>query len=130
MMLFLDTSVPEQTFLFLLDEKGLKKIHVWPSKFTQSETLHEEIGTFLSKNKVTWPQVKKIGVVIGPGFFSRVRTGVVTANTIGYALNIPVVGIKKLGTGINFNAVVKLKGTKSVPVFYDRKPNITKSKKK
>jgi tRNA threonylcarbamoyladenosine biosynthesis protein TsaB len=129
MMLFLDTSGSDQTFLYLLDGKGIVKAHAWNSKRTQAETLHLEIDKFLKKSKAPLNRLKKIGVVVGPGFFSRVRTGVVTANTLAYALKIPVVGVKKLGTGINFSAVLKQKGTRSVEAFYDRKPNITIPKK-
>jgi hypothetical protein len=45
MMLFLDTSGPEQTFFCLLGPKGLIKSHIWPSKRTQAETLHQETNT-------------------------------------------------------------------------------------
>jgi tRNA threonylcarbamoyladenosine biosynthesis protein TsaB len=130
MMLFLDTSDPEHTFLHLIGEKGDVRTHRWASRRNQAETLHEEIGKFLKSNRTPLGKLDKLGVVIGPGFFSRIRTGVVTANTLGYALGIPVVGVKKLGIGINFGSVSRLKGQKSVNVFYDRQPNITMPKKK
>jgi tRNA threonylcarbamoyl adenosine modification protein YeaZ len=129
MMLFLDTSDPEQTSLFLLGDNAARA-HVFKSKKDQSEKLTDQIHRFLNKYKVKLSKLEKIGVVTGPGFFSRIRTGVVTANTLAYALNIPVVPVKKLGTGINFSAVLKQKGQKSVQVFYDRAPNITKPKSK
>ncbi len=128
MMLFLDTTDPEQTSLFLID-KGVFKAHAWKSARTQSEKLHSEIAKFLKKNKMPLSKLKKLGVVVGPGQFSRVRTGVVTANTLAYALNIPIIGVRKLGTGINFSALSNQKGTKSVDVYYDREPNITMQKK-
>jgi tRNA threonylcarbamoyl adenosine modification protein YeaZ len=128
MMLFLDTSDTEQTSLFLLD-RDFMKAHIWKSKFTQAEKLHTEIEKFFKKQKLSFDKLEKVGVVVGPGPFSRVRTGVVVANTLAYALKIPVVGVRKLGTGINFSAVMKQKGVKSVEVFYDRAPNITKPKK-
>lgn len=128
MILLLDTSDPEQTAAYLLDKDSIKA-HVWPSKFSQQEKLHSEIAKFLKKYKISLQKLKKIGVVTGPGHFSRVRTGVVTANTLGYALNIPVVGIKKT-EALDFKTVLKDKGQKSVEVFYDRAPNISKPKKK
>ncbi|HYC79605.1 MAG TPA: hypothetical protein VEC17_01105 [Candidatus Binatia bacterium] len=129
MMLFLDTSDHERTSLYLLGKDALKA-HIWKSKFDQAEKLHTEIEKFLKKYKIALDKIEKIGVVVGPGHFSRVRTGVVVANTLGYVLNIPVVGVKKLGTGINFSAALKQKGQKTVDVYYDREPNITKPKKK
>lgn len=129
MMLFLDTSDQEQTSLYLLDDNAIR-VHIWESRFDQSEKLHSEIAKFLKKYKIPLQKLTKLGVVTGPGQFSRIRTGVVTANTLAYALEIPIVGVRKLGTGINFSAVRKQKGQKSVEVYYDRAPNITKSKKK
>ncbi|MBX4187982.1 MAG: tRNA (adenosine(37)-N6)-threonylcarbamoyltransferase complex dimerization subunit type 1 TsaB [Candidatus Doudnabacteria bacterium] len=129
-MLLLDTSDSELTAFYLLGEKGLVAKYSWESRRSQAELLHEEVLKFLRKNKTSLQMLDKVGSIVGPGFFSRVRTGVVTANTLGYALNIPVVGVRKLGTGINFNSVAKQKGKTTVDVYYDRKPNITKSKKK
>jgi tRNA threonylcarbamoyladenosine biosynthesis protein TsaB len=128
MILFLDTSDPSQTAAYLLDKDSIKA-HVWPSRFSQQEKLHGEIAKFLKKYKVSLQKLDKVGVVTGPGHFSRVRTGVVTANTLGYALNIPVIGVKKSGE-LDFKAILKDKGQKSVDVFYDREPNISKPKNK
>jgi tRNA threonylcarbamoyladenosine biosynthesis protein TsaB len=128
MILFLDTSDPAQTAVYLIDKSSIKA-HIWPSQFNQQEKLHGEIAKFLKKYKVSLQKLSKIGVVTGPGHFSRVRTGVVTANTLAYALNIPVVGVKK-SQELDFKSIFKDKGQKSVDVFYDRAPNISKPKKK
>jgi tRNA threonylcarbamoyladenosine biosynthesis protein TsaB len=129
MMLFLDTSNPEQSVIYLLDKTAIRT-HAWESRYSQSESLHAEIGKFLKKSKVDLRALKKVGTVIGPGPFSRVRTGVVTANALGYALKIPVVGVKKLGENLNFKSIMDEKGKGSVLVYYDRQPNITIPKKK
>jgi tRNA A37 threonylcarbamoyladenosine modification protein TsaB len=128
MMLFLDTSDPAQTALYLLDKASLKA-HIWQSRFSQQEKLHGEIAKFLKKYKVPLKKLTKVGVVTGPGHFSRVRTGVVTANTLGYALGILVVGVKK-SDPIDFKSILKQKGQKAAEVFYDRAPNISQPKKK
>lgn len=130
MMLFLDTSHPEQTSLYLLDQK-LLAAHIWESSRSQQEKLHQEISKLLKKNKVKLEQLDKIGVVTGPGFFSRVRSGVVTANTLAYALGVPVVGVKRVGqTELDFKSILKMKGQNSVEVYYEKGPNITKPKKR
>ena len=129
MILFLDTSDPEQTSVYLLGKDKLKA-HAWPSRRTQQENLHSQIAKFLKKSKTDLKKVEKLAVVTGPGQFSRVRTGVVTANTLAYALKVPVIGVRKLGTGVNFSALLKQKGQKQVEVYYDRAPNITKPNKK
>lgn len=128
MTLFLDTCDSEKTSVYLVDAKKLAA-HIWPSKKTQQEKLHTEISKFLKKQKVKLQDLEKVAVVVGPGHFSRVRTGVVTANTLAYALNIPVVGVKKTEEP-DFKFILQSKGQKSVDVFYDREPNITQPKKK
>jgi tRNA threonylcarbamoyladenosine biosynthesis protein TsaB len=128
MTLLLNTADSDQTALYLLSKDSIRA-HVWPSKRTQQESLHSEIEKFLKKYKVKIQDIKKVAVVVGPGAFSRIRTGVVTANTLAYALGIPVVGIKN-SEEIDFQAVMDKKGTKSVDVFYDRAPNITQPKPK
>jgi tRNA threonylcarbamoyladenosine biosynthesis protein TsaB len=130
MMLFLDTAHPQQTSLYLLDQKFLAA-HIWESSRSQQETLHQEISKLLKKSKVKLSQISKIGVVVGPGFFSRVRSGVVTANTLAYALGVPVVGVRSDNNSEpDFQSILKMKGQKSVQVYYDKGPNITKPKKK
>lgn len=126
MMLFLDTSVPEYIKMALV---GQKIINTSFKSHSASENLIPEIAKFLKKMKVTFKNINKIGVVVGPGHFSRVRTGVATANALGYALNLPVVGIKQ-GVAENLTEVASKKGERFVNVFYDRAPNITIAKKK
>lgn len=128
MILFLDTCDSEKTSIYLVDDKFLAA-HIWPSQKTQQEKLHTEIAKFLKKSKIKLSDLDKVGVVVGPGHFSRVRTGVVTANTLAYALDIPVVGVRKTEE-LDFKSILKLKGQKSVEVYYDREPNITQPKKK
>jgi tRNA A37 threonylcarbamoyladenosine modification protein TsaB len=130
MLLFLDTSGADQTALYLVDAKSIRA-HAWPSGRTQQETLHGELAKFMKKCRVPLAKVSKVGAVVGPGSFSRVRTGVVTANTLAYALGIPAVGYRKSGPveDIDFRVLMKDKGGKSLDVYYDRAPNITKPKK-
>ena len=66
-----------------------------------------------------------IGVVVGPGSFTALRISVAIANTIGYVLKIPLYGFKKTEK-IDFN---KKRAQKQLKPFYNKKPNITISKK-
>lgn len=59
-----------------------------------SEKLLPAVEKLLSKNKLTLKDLKGIGVVRGPGSFTGVRVGVACANALGFALNIPVKGVK------------------------------------
>ncbi|MBI4252953.1 hypothetical protein HY623_02095 [Candidatus Uhrbacteria bacterium] len=59
------------------------------------------IDDLLNQFGLAAKSLKGICVLSGPGQFSFLRTSVVTANTFGWALNIPVVGIcdKKMVSG-------------------------------
>ncbi len=127
MILFINTSDYKLVTLALVSKtKVLKK--TWVSDAKISETLLDDIKNFLSKQRVTLQTLEKVAVLVGPGHFSRVRTGVVIANTLAFSLKIPVIGIKKEEFS-DLKKIVEKKGQKSVKPLYDRAPNITKSSK-
>lgn len=90
------------------------------------------IDTLLKKFCLNPKDLKGICVLSGPGQFSFLRTSVVTANTFGFALRIPVVGIEstEFATEKEFveKGLKKLNLKKSfhpiVPA-YGKEPNIT-----
>ncbi|MEK7122609.1 MAG: hypothetical protein AAB855_02010 [Patescibacteria group bacterium] len=76
-------------------------------------------------------------VLSGPGQFSFLRTGIIVANTFGWALDIPVVGIS--GGTISSEKDFVIKGMKrlarkkrfvAVMPEYGKEPNITVAKRK
>ena len=78
-----------------------------------------------------------LSCVSGPGHFAAVRQGVVAANTFGYLLRVPTVGVRlsefKNDEGFIKVGELKLRRTKAgkiVMPFYGREPNITKPKNK
>ena len=84
----------------------------------------------------TEDSLKGILVVTGPGGFTSLRLGVTVANTLGWSMGIPVVGIKKVGAEnfqpVQSDAVMALKSMKEyIPVVpeYGSDPNITLSKR-
>lgn len=60
----------------------------------QSEKLLPTIEKILLENKISLGKLMGIGVVSGPGGFASLRIGVVTANTLAYALKIPIVAVR------------------------------------
>lgn len=82
----------------------------------QSELLLLEIKKILLKNKFDFPDLKKIKIASKGGSFTSLRIGVVTANTLAYALNVPVVSIG--------SETKKSKFYGSVRPCYDREPDI------
>jgi hypothetical protein len=69
----------------------------------------------------------------GPGSFTSVRLGIVLANTLSFGLKIPMSGIYnlELKNDEDYLNLSKLKFSKDfIKPYYDRDPDITKSKKK
>ncbi|MBU0613131.1 tRNA (adenosine(37)-N6)-threonylcarbamoyltransferase complex dimerization subunit type 1 TsaB [Patescibacteria group bacterium] len=136
MILFINTSQAEEATLLLDDGKRIFN-HSFATGFNRTDTLLKHISVFLTKRKVETKELEGIAVVTGPGPFTSLRIGVVVANTLGYALNIKVVGIKatdfksddmlvKKGKAL----LAKAKNFQIVEPFYGRAPNITKPKKR
>ncbi|MFA5029296.1 MAG: tRNA (adenosine(37)-N6)-threonylcarbamoyltransferase complex dimerization subunit type 1 TsaB [Patescibacteria group bacterium] len=98
----------------------------------QSEKLLATVDAFSKKNKVKLAQLKAIGVVSGPGSFTALRIGVTAANTLAYALKLPLVGLKlgefndsKQLVDKIFRKIVKTKPGRIVSPFYNKEPNIS-----
>jgi hypothetical protein len=124
---FLQFALISKTDVFLLKKNVGRK---------QSENMLLQLNNLLEKNKFKLEDLKKIVVNRGPGSFTSVRMGVVLANTMSYALKIPVWGIRgdeyeleKREDFLQLNQIKFKKGGFTIP-YYDRDPNITKSKKK
>ena len=76
------------------DPNGLKSDITPKSKPRgTSSTLVPEIDQLLKKHDLTLPQIDLIAIGVGPGSFTGLRIGVVTAKTLAYATGAKVVGI-------------------------------------
>ncbi|MFA6525494.1 MAG: tRNA (adenosine(37)-N6)-threonylcarbamoyltransferase complex dimerization subunit type 1 TsaB [Patescibacteria group bacterium] len=135
MILYINTSQVEEATLLLDDGKRVFE-HFFATGFNRTDTLLKHISIFLLKHKIKTKDLEGVVVVTGPGPFTSLRIGVVVANTLGYALNIRVAGIK--ATAFESNDVLvkkgkaklkKIKDFQIVEPFYGKAPNITKPKK-
>lgn len=106
-------------------------------EFHESEKLLPLIDSLFKENKIKLKDLKAILVVVGPGPFTSLRIGITIANTLGYSLNIPVIGFKT-SEFFGLRNLIK-KGEKQLAMkrkaafvfpYYGMKPHITKSKKK
>lgn len=61
-----------------------------------AEVLMGIIGDVLSKASITYKDLSRIGVTIGPGSFTGVRVGMSVARGLGMSLKIPVLGVSTL----------------------------------
>jgi len=61
--------------------------------FILSEELVQKIDFLLKNNNFSKKDLTQIAVNIGPGSYTGVRIGVTTANSIAFALNLPIIEI-------------------------------------
>lgn len=132
MVLFINTAEKNKITVGLIKSDFLFDRIVKECQWQESEKLLPMVKTLLKKNETSLEKLKGIIVVKGPGGFTSLRIGVITANTLGYSLKIPVVGVrlgkKMIEQGIR--QVKRIKTFRIVEPYYGRPPNITKPKKK
>jgi tRNA threonylcarbamoyl adenosine modification protein YeaZ len=127
MKLVIDTTQNDKIELALKDSDRVIAQMEIDAPRQQSEKLLPGVDKLLKKNKIRLSDLTGIEVENQGGSFTSLRIGVVTANALGYALGIPVVGIKKQESK---------KARKQTTEFdvvmpeYDREPNITAKKQK
>lgn len=91
MTLYMDTTNWNTAVVGLRDDSGLvvDKLQFDAGK-SLSEKLLAQVDALLEKNSVEKGELTGISVVPGPGSFTGTRIGVAVANSIGFALGIPV----------------------------------------
>lgn len=91
MRLYINTS-DNKKIIIGLDKKRWK----FETKEPKSQRLLELIDKTLKKQKKSLKDVAEIEVNSGPGSFTGLRVGISVANTLSWALKIPING-KKAG---------------------------------
>lgn len=119
MNLYIDTSKNNEINLSIKNNKKIVESIVIEAKYSQAELLLPEIDRLLKKAKIKLIDLKKIFVADKGEGFTALRIGIVTANTLGYALEIPV----------NKASNTKKQPFSVVKPRYNREPNITYPKK-
>lgn len=94
MKLYIDTSDRDKIIIGIDDKKFETS-----AREEKSQKLLPFIDEILKKQKTSIDKITEVEVNTGPGSFTGLRVGVSVANTLGWALNIPVNGknIKKDG---------------------------------
>ena len=124
MTLYINTSSRDEIVIALLNGEETLSIKKIKAEKKQSEKLLPAIDKLLKLKKVKLCDLDKIVVANYGSSFTSLRIGVVTANALGYALNIPVESEDGLGK------VKKFLGHFIVEPCYSAEPNIGISKKK
>lgn len=124
MYLLLDNSNIEEIKLYLwLDNKWVQ--HVYQSK---EYNLVMAIDKCLQEKKQVLKDLEGIVVLVGKGSFTSTRIAVTVANTLSYALGIPVVATNSVE---EIGLVEKVKNAKKgilVSAVYSGEPNIGKKR--
>lgn len=131
MFLIINTAINKSLEVILAknnDDFNIKEVE---GEYKQAENLLPLIKESLNNWQKEISDISGIAVVTGPGGFTALRIGVVTANVLAYALDIPVIGLTlnefKNNRELVAQAINKLKNTKSGGVImpeYGREPNI------
>ena len=88
MVLYIDTTDFNSATFALGGKRLIKKSYRIDSR--HSAGILEKLDGFLKSAKIKISEIKKIVVNKGPGSFTGTRVGVVHAQALGFALDIPV----------------------------------------
>lgn len=139
MILIINTANTNQLEVILAKSQDDFKVKKLSGQHQQAEQLLPAINGILAGSNKSLSDISGLGVVSGPGClpagrqgFTALRIGVVTANTLAYALNIPIVSLT-LSEFSNHQDLVKqvlnkLKKAKIGGIIipaYGREPNIS-----
>jgi len=132
MILFINTSNPDEIDVFLIKDNSIKDQISLAGNYKVSENLLRLIDRLLAKNKLSRVQLQGIICVAGPGPFTSLRIAVTIANTLAYTLQIPVIDVinaqnydnKKL-IEIGIGLLNKQKVGQYIQPFYNKEANIT-----
>lgn len=100
MILYIDTKNQKVVTVALKKEGQVLKSLSEENKYG-SQALLPLINKLLKVQKLTFKDLKAIEVNTGPGSFTGLRVGVSVANTLGFALDIPVNG-EKMETDLKY----------------------------
>ncbi len=131
MILYINTTQGDDIIIALKDGGRVVAQKKFKAKYSQAEKLLPMIDKILAQNNLKIKDIQKIKVANVDGSFTALRIGVVTANSLGYALGVPVEPSEssRLGGRDSDEAERKIKNQKYgfniVEPIYSKEPNIT-----
>ena len=128
-ILSIKTDQPESEFMIFNDHKRLAEIKYLAHR-DLAQTIHQKIADLLKKENLNWSDIDGIICYQGPGSFTGLRIGLTMANTLSYALRIPIIGAKSNNWQTEaINKLLNAEDDQQVYPFYDSEPHVTKPKK-
>lgn len=116
MILVIDTTEKDLIIVSFVD-KNIKHQKRIKAPRQQAEKLLPQIVKIMQKLDIVWDDLREIKVQSEGGSFSSLRIGVLTANALAYALNIPI-------RAINGDKSISFSGGLVVKPNYQSAPNI------
>lgn len=95
LQLIIDTAT-EVAFIGLSDDGKLIELHNLPVGLQNSKNLFPSLLDLLSRHRLSPKDVELIGCGVGPGSYTGIRVGAAIAQSMAYALRIPLVGVCSL----------------------------------
>lgn len=74
----------------LLDDQNQLAYETWTAHRQLAETLHAKIEQLLKSQSKSLHDIEGIVAFAGPGSFTGLRIGLTVANTLAYALKVPI----------------------------------------
>lgn len=119
MTLFIDTTNNDKMIIVLKKQGRVVVIKELVAGRAQAEKLLPAIDKILKHNQLNLKAITKVEVANQGGTFTALRIGVITANTLAYALGIDVSGTA------GKKSIIKSSNFQIVKPVYHREPNIT-----
>jgi tRNA threonylcarbamoyladenosine biosynthesis protein TsaB len=129
LILVIRTDKPESE-LGLFDDLNQLAYKKWQAHHELAETIHTKALSLLKENSKNWHELSGIVVFKGPGSFTGLRIGIAFANTLSYALDIPIIGSMTsqwIDEGIRL--LLENKNEKNIVPEYGAEVHITLPKK-
>lgn len=127
--LFVNTVNRNYASFAVFTDKG---VVLYLKKFIDKQELFAAgLDDFFKKIKLDFCRIGGVLVIKGPGSFSASRAGIVFSNSFNFLYNIPVVGVKDTGAGLEDLIKINLKKLRCAKksaiseVYYKKSPNIT-----
>lgn len=124
MILYINTTQLDKIIIALREGQKVVAQRQLTARHSQAEKLLPALDRLLKSQQVSLKVVKKIVVANQGGSFTSLRIGVITANALAYALQIPIESAE--GTSL---ATKKFATYSVIEPLYDRPPNIGQAKK-
>lgn len=95
LQLIIDTAT-EAAFVGLACDGKLMELHRLPTGLQNSKNLFPSLLDLLERHRLSPKDLGLIGCGVGPGSYTGIRVGAAIAQSMAYALRIPLVGICSL----------------------------------